>query len=94
MAPIAQRVRESGYEYADFKISFSISIQCYLNRLLTIIKAEQAVGKDFSKHTNKSLFRDTLDYKEIFKWIMSPLLSKELEVPANLEGNFHINCIF
>jgi len=40
---IAERVRESGFEYADFKIAFSISIEAYLRRLLVITRAEQAL---------------------------------------------------
>ena len=37
---IADKVRRSGFEYADFKIAFSISIEAYLRRLLVITRAE------------------------------------------------------
>lgn len=40
---IAEFVKKSGFEYADFKIAFSISIEAYLRRLLVITRAEQAL---------------------------------------------------
>ena len=96
VAKIAQQVRDSGYEHADFKITFSISIRAHLSRLLIIQQAETLTGKtwDSNRNFNKSLFRSGHDYKEVYKWIMSPLLAKELQCPANLEGAFHINCVF
>ena len=38
--------------------------------------------------------KSNLDFKEVFKWTTSPLLVKKLGVPANLDGQFHINCTF
>ena len=38
--------------------------------------------------------KSNLDFKEVFKWITSPLLAKKLGVPANLDGQFLINCTF
>ena len=38
--------------------------------------------------------QNALDFKEVFKWIVSPILSKALNVPANLDGNFLINFNF
>ena len=32
-----------------------------------------------------------MDFKEVYKWIMSPLLAKKLDVYANLDGTFLIN---
>lgn len=37
---IAEKVRASGFEYADFKITFSISLMAYLNRLRVVGNAE------------------------------------------------------
>jgi len=37
---IAEQVRKSGYEYCDFKLTFSISIMAHLKRMIMIIKAE------------------------------------------------------
>ena len=93
---IAEKVRASGFEYADFKITFSISMMAYLNRLRVVSNAEQTINKDFSSHFNKAAFRGggNLDFKEVFKWIVSPILAKELSVPANLDGAFLVNCIF
>ena len=56
--------------------------------------AEHKLQKDFSKHFLKSTFKAELDFKEVFKWIVSPLLAKELGVPANLDGSFHVTCAF
>jgi len=30
----------------------------------------------------------------VFKWVVSPLLAKAIGVPANLEGQFWVNCSF
>ena len=93
---IAEKVRASGFEYADFKITFSISLMAYLNRLRVVGNAEQTLNKDFSSHFNKAAFRGggNLDFKEVFKWIVSPILARELSIPANLDGAFLVNCIF
>jgi len=91
---IADQARNSGYEFSDFKITFSISIRANLNRMIVVTRAEQALGKDFFKHFNRGSFRAGQDFKEVFKWIVSPLLARELSVPANMDGSFHINCVF
>ena len=60
-------------------------------------EAEQKLGLDFKNGTNydKHIMRSNqLDFKEVFKWIVSPLLAKELGVPANLDGSFLVNCSF
>ena len=38
--------------------------------------------------------RAHIGFKEVFKWIVSPIISKALDKPANLEGNFWITCTF
>jgi len=91
---ITKQVKESGYEYADWKMTFSISLRAYLNRFVIVTKAEQELKKDFSDKFNKAAFKSGLDFKEVFKWIMSPLLTKALGVPANLDGSFLVSCIF
>jgi len=59
-----------------------------------VTRAENVLSKDFSRNFNRTSFRAGADFKEVFKWIISPLIAKELSVPANLEGNFHVNCVF
>ena len=91
---IAEKVRESGFEFCDYKIAFSISIRAYLNRMLLVTRAEQSLQKDFSSIFNAESYRGSLDYKEAFKWIVSSLLATEVGAPANLDGNFLVNCNF
>lgn len=93
---IAEAVRTSNFEHSDFKIAFSISVEAYLRRLLVITRAEQALRSDFSHHFNKTQMRGAgnFDFKEVFKWILSPLLARALSLPANLEGTFLVNCLF
>ena len=44
---------------------------------------------------NKSQLRGgKFDFKEVFKWVISPILAKELAVQANLDGSFLVNCQF
>jgi hypothetical protein len=43
---------------------------------------------------SKDINRSNIDFKEVYKWIMSPLISRTLNVPANLEGRFLINVNF
>ncbi len=43
---------------------------------------------------SKEIQRSNIDFKEVYKWIMSPLISRALNVPANLDGRFLINVNF
>eukprot|EP00347_Sterkiella_histriomuscorum_P020730 403336698 len=72
-------VKQQGFEFQDFKITFSISIIAYINKIIAICEAEQ---------------KNALDFKEIYKWIMSPKIARRLDVPANLEGTFLVNVNF
>jgi len=72
---IASEVLSSGFEFADFKISFTISISAYLKRFALISKAEQQLDSTFPG-INKSTVKSNLDFNQIFKWIVSPLLAK------------------
>ena len=38
--------------------------------------------------------RSTLDFNTVFKWILSPLVSRKVDAPANLDGAFWVNCNF
>ena len=93
---IAAGIRDSGFEYADFKLTFSLSMRAYLNRYLVITQVEQGLGsgKSFTGYFNKASYRGGHDFKEVFKWIMSPLIAREINVQANLEGSFLVNCAF
>lgn len=86
------QVQHEGFEFTDFKITFSISIIAYLKRLLIIAIAEEELGKSFKYTQQKD--RSVIDFKEIYKWIMSPLIAKRLNVPANLDGTFLIHVSF
>lgn len=82
----------SGYEFEDFKIAFSISLRAYLQRYLIIKKAEKVVGEHST--TIKVCYKQSLDFNTVFKWIVSPLVAKKVGKPANLEGQFWVNCNF
>lgn len=53
--------------------------------------AEEAVGTKFETYERK---HNSLEFKEVFKWIMSPLISNRLGKSVNLDGHFLINCNF
>jgi hypothetical protein len=78
-------VLNSDFEFADFKISFTISVSSHLKRFIIITKAEQQLGKTF-KGVNKATVKSSLDFNQIFKWIVSPMIAKQINAPANLEG--------
>ena len=44
---LAQKIAEQGFEFDDFKITFSISIIAYIRKILVISEAEEALGKPF-----------------------------------------------
>ena len=90
---VTKQIQSSGYEYADFKLTFSISIKSPMYRFYILAQAEQHCKDEF-RHFEKKSMRSNLDFKEVFKWIISPLLAKKLEVPANLDGSFLANCVF
>jgi hypothetical protein len=46
---ICSTVKESGFEFTDFKITFSISIMAYLNKIKVISTVEDALAKKFTK---------------------------------------------
>ncbi len=90
---VCEKVRAEGYEYRDFKLTFSISVIAYINKIRVISEAEERLGKKFTLAT-KDISRSLIDFKEVYKWIMSPLIAKKLDVYANLEGQFLINVNF
>ena len=90
---VAQHVQDSGYEYSDYKLTFSISSVAPLKRFYIISNAELEIKEDFRQFDRKA-FRSNLDFKEVFKWIISPHIARKLDIPANLEGSFLVNCTF
>jgi tRNA pseudouridine synthase 10 len=38
--------------------------------------------------------RASIDFKEVFKWITSPLFAEQLGLPPNLDSQFNIHCLF
>lgn len=89
---VCAKVAGEGFEFTDFKITFSISIIAYLKRLLIISQTTEELGKPFKYSQGKD--RSVIDFKEIYKWIMSPLIARRLNVPANLDGKFLIHVSF
>lgn len=51
------------------------------------------MGTRFS-HASKEISRNQVDFKEVYKWIMSPLFVRETGVHANLDGQFLIQVNF
>lgn len=83
-------------------MTFSISVIAYFNKMKIVQEAEEKLNNKLAnvlKDTQKVRFwiitiQGSLDFKEVFKWILSPKISRELNVPANLDGTFLINFIF
>ena len=71
-----------------------MSIKISLNRVKLIRQAcvnakMQNYVDDLLKTTGQAL-----NFKEVFKWIVSPIISKDLGKPANLDGNFWMTVSF
>ncbi|CDW74628.1 trna pseudouridine synthase pus10 [Stylonychia lemnae] len=90
---LVQKIKEQKFEFRDFKITFSISIVAYINKMIYISDAEDKLGIRFPFST-KEYNRNSLDFKEVYKWIVSPILVRKLDVSANLDGSFLINVNF
>jgi len=88
-------VKAQDFEATDFKINFSIGLIASLNKLKITFEAEQELGQKLSGFEPAMDNRNTsIDFKEVFKWIASPLLSEKLDLPPNLESLFNIHCVF
>ena len=93
MGKLCEKVRAQGFEFRDFKITFSISIVAYINKIRILSLAEELLGNKFP-HASKDITRSFIDFKEVYKWIMSPLIARELGIYANLDGEYLINVNF
>ena len=49
------------------------------------------MGKKLKTYEEKN---NSLEFKEVFKWIMSPIIANRLGIHPNLEGLFLIHCNF
>ncbi len=58
---LCQKVAEKGFEFEDFKITFSISIISYINKILILSELEQAIGKPFL-HASKDIQRVSIPH--------------------------------
>ena len=65
----------------------------YINKVRVLSEAEERLGTKFP-HASKDISRALIDFKEVYKWIMSPLIARALEIHANLDGEFLINVNF
>ncbi len=62
-------------------------------RYIQIDKAEKSLSKQY-KIRAKNFKGGHTDFREVFKWITSPLIAREIGKPANLDGVFWVNCSF
>ena len=85
------QVKKEGFEAQDFKINFSISVIASLNKQKVVFYAQEKLGLTFEAYEKGG---KSVDFKEVFKWICSPLLAKALDLPPALEGPFNVHCLF
>ena len=72
---IVKQIKASDFEYSDFKITFGQSIILQMNKRMIIKDLEEHLKEDFvGLESQKSTY--TIDYKEVFKWIVSPILAQ------------------
>lgn len=88
---IVRLVKQSDFEFQDFKITFGVSIVAHLKKQKLMFMAESHFGTKVPIFEAGAL---CIDFKEVFKWINSPLLAQRLDESANLEGLFKIHCDF
>ena len=92
---IQKQVKAADFEFNDFKITFACSVILHMNKRRVIFDAEKHLGKKlevFEKLTSKNF---TIDFREVFKWIVSPLLVSVFDGRfANLDGKFLIHCSY
>lgn len=91
MNDIVRLVKEQDYEFKDFKITFGVSIVAHLKKQKLMFLAESQFGTKVPIFEAGAL---CIDFKEVFKWITSPLLVQRLDESANLDGLFKIHCDF
>ena len=84
-------MKTQDFEYVDFKITFGISIVAHLNKSRAIFGAEETLGKKLKTYEEKN---NSHEFKEVFKWIMSPIIANRLGIHPNLDGLFLIHCNF
>ena len=91
MGKLVEQIKSEGYEFDDFKITFSISVVASLNKLRLVLLAEEQLQTKLEGVDTRKM---SIDFKEVFKWVVSPVLVNALGKPANLGGKFLINVNF
>jgi hypothetical protein len=74
-------------------MTFTGSIIMYVNKVRLVCICEEILGKKFGRQA-KEISKTSIDFKEVYKWIVSPIIVRELNVRANLEGSFLIHFMF
>ena len=54
-----------------------------MNKNRVIFNAEDKLGKKLQTYEEKN---NSLEFKEVFKWIVSPIVASRLDKHPNLEG--------
>lgn len=63
----------------------------HLNKSRVIFGAEEKLGKKLKTYEEKN---NSHEFKEVFKWIVSPIIANRLDIHPNLDGKFLIHCNF
>lgn len=87
---IIKQVEADNYEANDFKISFTVSIVAALKKFKFKCMAEDKLRTQVPIFEADKSKTTSIDFKEVYKWILSPLIASRLHKPANLHSTFHI----
>ncbi|CAH2253603.1 tRNA pseudouridine synthase Pus10 isoform X1 [Pelobates cultripes] len=87
---IFQKVNSAGYEYKDFVFSVSLPAQLSVREYSAWLQAKQEMGKQ-GRSFDKA---DIVQLKEAYKWIIHPLIAKELGVQAVSKSLFEVAVVF
>ena len=58
-----------------------------------MFQAEDSIGLTMTPCEAK-LGNISLEFREVFKWVMSPIIAERLQSKVNLDSKFFINCSF
>lgn len=92
---IQKQVKKADFEFNDFKITFACSAVLHFNKRRVIFDAEKHLGKKLEVFEKFQSQNYTIDFREVFKWIVSPLLVNVFDGrQANLDGKFLVHCSY
>ncbi|XP_053568618.1 LOW QUALITY PROTEIN: tRNA pseudouridine synthase Pus10 [Bombina bombina] len=87
---IFQKINSAGFEFKDFVFSMSLPAQLSVREHSAWLEAKQEMGKQ-GHCLDKA---DVVQLKEAYKWIIHPLISDELGVPAESKSLFEVSVMF